>query len=184
MKVVALRFVIACKNVFVFKAQFDLIPLREINMIAQQIQCCEQKGSNKIRQKKTFITHPGIEHRHEFCIGSHTRGKKDHSNQGKNRPQQSIDPRYKMQVIIEQDLFFGHRLINELFNVITEVDGDSDNSKEQRGEEKRTQEFADNIFIEREQERACVNDANIEIIEATAYLNTGMHPLRVQQPLD
>lgn len=97
------------------------------------------------------ITHARIEHGYYFGVTRHAGRKEDNSNQRKDRPQQSVDVRNKIEVIIEQDFLLGDRLINKLFNVFAEIDGDGNNREQQRGKKKRAQVFAYDISVERKQ---------------------------------
>ena len=123
-------------------------------MISQQIDAGQEKRSDQVRAKKAAITHTCIEHGDHLCIAGEAGGKKDDGDQRKDGPEQAVDIRDKIEIIIQQNFLFRHRFVHELFNMLTEIDRDRDDRKEEGGKEKRTQEFADDISVKYGQGRS------------------------------
>ena len=95
-------------------------------MVTEQVQSGQEEGGKKIWTQKPAITHAGIEKSDDLRIARQAGSKKDNSDQGKNRPQQSVDIRDKVEVVIKDNFLLCDRLINKLFDVLTEVDRDRD----------------------------------------------------------
>lgn len=154
MDIAAFDFEVVWENIFVFKGHHRLVAPWKKNMITQQIQAGKKKCSDQIRAKKTIIAHARIEHGDHLSIARKAGRKKDDRDQGEDRPEQAIDIRDEIEIIVKQDFLFRHRFVHEFFNMLTEIDRDGDNRKEERGKEKRTQEFADDISVKYSQGRS------------------------------
>lgn len=144
-------------------------------MITEQVQSRQEERGKKIRPQKPAITHAGIEKGDNLRIAREAGSKKDNSDQGKNRPQQSVDIRDKVEVVIKQNFLFCDRLVNKLFDVFTEVDRDRDDREKQGSEEKGTQVFTDDISVERKQDYTWFGVANIgnKRLQAPTYDERG-----------
>lgn len=117
-------------------------------MISGQVDQSQEAGCNDVRSQKPPVAHARIEHGHHFGIAREPGRKKDDRDEREDGPEQAVDIRNEVEVIIHQHLPFRHRALEELLDVLTEIDRNGDQGKHQRGEKERAQVFPDNISIE------------------------------------
>ena len=147
MNVAALHSVVCGKNVLVFKRHHCFVSPRKKDVVAEKVNAGKKKCSYKVWSQKARITHSRIKHSNYLSIFGHAGRKENYRNQRKNRPQQTIDPGNKIEIVIKEYFLFGDRLINELFNVLTEIDRNCNNGKKQGRKKKCAQVFADYISV-------------------------------------
>jgi hypothetical protein len=103
---------------------------------------CDQKWSHD-----PSIADSRTQHGYDFGIGSHPTRKKNDCKQGKKGPKQSIDPGNEIEVIIKDDFFCCHRILQKLIYFLKKVNSDGDHRDHQDGENKSTQVLLYDVYV-------------------------------------